>query len=192
MNKFLDRHKVAKVSCCYALAENVFAVSQAAYAGEDSVCGAPISGTNVSVEDGEIVISGDSLFDAFLIDGTFIKAPTEYKTGDMGEITQDGQIKIFGRLKEIAKVYGKQIYLPDMDKEVNDNCDVHRGRVASVAIEEDGTEKIVVLYESSDRQGREIKKCISKSFEVSCLTLRVPDGYLIKTSSGKLSRDENK
>jgi acyl-CoA synthetase (AMP-forming)/AMP-acid ligase II len=190
MDKFISRHPKAEIACCYALAENVFAVSQADYDGEVS-CGPPINGTTVRIgENNEVFIGGDCLFDAMLVDGKFVLQAGEYGTGDVGEIT-DGKLNIVGRIKEIAKLHGKQIFLPDVDKEINDQTNVHKGRVVSLGIEGQGTQKLVVLYEASTDEDRKIRQVITQNFEVVSEVLRVPDGLLKKTSSGKLSRTEN-
>lgn len=190
MDKFLVRHPKARISCCYALAENVFAVSQCDYDGTVS-CGKPLDGTSVRIaECGEIFINGDCLFDAILIDGKFISQIGEYGTGDIGEFI-NGELIILGRMKEVAKLHGKQIFLPDVDKEVNDQSNVHKGRVVSLGIESQGTQKLVVLYEGPAGEERKIRQVIMQNFEVASEVLRVPDGLLKKTSSGKISRTEN-
>lgn len=194
ISRFLKKFPKAKVEICYALAENVFAVSQGSYEKSDSKhlsCGKVLSNTKVDVVDSEIFISGDCLFDATLQAGRFLEPPTQYNTGDLGCINNLGELIITGRKKEVAKVYGKQIYLPDVDFEINQQASVKKGRVVSFSLTESSSEKIVVMYESDQNNDLEIKKIVKDYLDVICTTIRVPNDTLIKTSSGKLSREEN-
>lgn len=57
--------------------------------------GLPLDGTHISIVDGEIVIKGPTVMDGYLgrenLDGQV------WHTGDLGEITEHGEVRIFGR-----------------------------------------------------------------------------------------------
>lgn len=190
MDKFIKSHPLAKISCCYALAENTFAVSQGNYDGTKVNCGKVLPGTKVSICDGEIEISGNSLFDATLIDGKFVEVSKSYRTGDIGMI-DDENVVILGRSKEVAKIHGKQIFLPDVDFEVSSNSLVRPGRVVACCESNDLSESLIVLFEGQKEARLDISRIIKESFDVASVVFWVPDGTLIKTSSGKFARDEN-
>ena len=194
VNKFKKLYK-CKISCCYAMAENVFAVSQSDDLEElDGIlnCGIP-DGANIELDaQNQIWISGNSLFDALLQDGKLIPQNKEkYNTGDVGVISKE-KLYIVGRTKEIVKIFGKQIFLPDVDKEINDRISVHQGRVVSFGDLFCGSESLVVLYEANENYDKEIRETTFRLFGVTAKPSRVPDGILVKTSSGKISREKNK
>jgi long-subunit acyl-CoA synthetase (AMP-forming) len=56
--------------------------------------GQPLSGLSVSIDDGEIVVDGPSITDGYLGQGP---AKRPWRTGDLGEIDQDGFVTVHGR-----------------------------------------------------------------------------------------------
>ncbi|SHH40068.1 Long-chain acyl-CoA synthetase (AMP-forming) [Bradyrhizobium erythrophlei] len=56
--------------------------------------GQPLSGLSVSIDDGEIVVDGPSITDGYLGQGP---AKRPWRTGDLGEIHQDGFVTVHGR-----------------------------------------------------------------------------------------------
>ena len=51
---------------------------------------------------------------------------------------------------------------------------------------------MVVLYEANENYDKEIRETTFRLFGVTAKPSRVPDGILVKTSSGKISREKNK
>lgn len=56
--------------------------------------GHPLSGLSVSIDEGEIVVDGPSITDGYLGQGP---ANRPWRTGDLGEIDQDGFVTVHGR-----------------------------------------------------------------------------------------------
>jgi fatty-acyl-CoA synthase len=122
-----------------------------------------------------------------------------YLTGDIGYLA-DGHLFVIGRKKDIIIVGGKNIYPEDIELTISEINGVHPGRVAVFGVynEEEGTESIVVVGEVDGKANRgEIKKQIKRivSWETGYSVgdiLLVQDKWLLKTSSGKVSREGNK
>lgn len=191
IDKFMKNYN-CKIFSCYAMAENVFAVSQSedleSFGGILN-SGIPDGSTIEISESGEIWISEGTMFDARLESGVFYPPPKKYNTGDIGFL-REGKLYVTGRSKEVAKVYGKEVFLPDLEYEVTTNVEVRPGRVVCFSLEGSASEEIVLLYEAFENFDKKIKNIIYQNFEVSSKVYKVPDGFLLKTSSGKILRSE--
>jgi fatty-acyl-CoA synthase len=235
--------KQAALCTCYAMAENVFAVTQGgvdapvtidaidreamqtewearpAIEGRPSVpmpsAGRPISNTQVRVVDskgrdlperkiGELALKSDCMLSGYYHRPDITaKAFSDgwYLTGDYGYMA-DGEVYVCGRKKEIIIVGGKNIYPMDLEELAMGVKGVHPGRVSAFGIfdETSGTEDVVIVAEvetedSAEREriADEIRQAVTRG---SAVTLRhvhlVGPRWLIKTSSGKNSRLQNK
>lgn len=84
------------------------AVAQAGQAG----CGAPLSGVQVRVENGEIQIRGDVLMDGYLDEPSDGEPWTEdgwLRTGDLGGWATDGQLLVHGRVDDLIVTGGENV-----------------------------------------------------------------------------------
>lgn len=177
-------------------------------------CGKPIDGVEMRVVDdhgailpvrhiGEIHIRSNSLFTGYhnrqdlqplLPDGWFA-------TGDRGYIA-DGLAYIIGRSKDLIINAGKNIYPQDIEAIVNTVAGVHPGRavVFGVPDEREGTELIAVVAEVDTDNPEERKQIhqairqavVSQADVVVGYVTLVAAGWLIKTSSGKIARSQNR
>jgi 8-amino-7-oxononanoate synthase len=156
---------------------------------------------------GEIWVSGPSVaqgywnrqeateqtFRAYLQDtgeGPFLR------TGDLG-FMQDGEVFITGRLKDLIIIRGLNHYPQDIELTVGKSHPRLRpGNGAAMAIEIDGTERLVVVQEIERRQQRElagvfeaIRRDVAAEHDlpVEAIAL-VKAGSIPKTSSGKIQR----
>jgi acyl-CoA synthetase (AMP-forming)/AMP-acid ligase II len=124
-----------------------------------------------------------------------------YLTGDMGYIT-DGEIFVLGRKKDMLIVGGRNIYPQDLEALASMVDGVHPGRVAAFGIPNPdmGTEDAGLVAEvdtNDDKSLNRIRAAIRRVISAgSDITVRyiwlVPRGWLIKTSSGKVSRSANR
>lgn len=203
-----------RLSVCYAMAENTFAVSQTPpgsaprtiVRGERRLlsCGSPVEGTEVAILDadaqgiGEIAIRGPHLAASFL-DGVDRMRDGFYPTGDLG-LLDAGEIFVAGRKKDLVIVSGRNVFPQDAEFAASRCAGVHAGRVVCFGVDDSarGTEGLVVLFEPED--GAEVDAvavAVSRAVEaetgaVPSTVRSVPSMSLVKTSSGKISRSRNR
>jgi acyl-CoA synthetase (AMP-forming)/AMP-acid ligase II len=175
--------------------------------------GTPIPDWQVRVDDGdghavpdgtigEIAITGGSLF------AGYHKQPEEtarkfrdgwYLTGDLG-CQHAGELYLTGRVDDVIIVHGKNIYAHDVEFAMNQVPGVKAGRAVAIGIfvPEAGTQDLLLIAESTepaDRHaalGRAIKSAIVQLLGLAPRTVRIVEpGWLVKTTSGKISRAEN-
>lgn len=196
VKRFIDKYE-SRVSACYAMAENVFAVSQSRMFNDDDVlmsCGHPINGTEINIaEDGEILIRGKCTYtNEYDLEWKVRDSNNFFATGDVGRLDENGCLYVSGRKKEMFIVSGKNIFANQIEQIVNETPGVKPGRCVAFSLPKDGTEMIVVMYEGDETSSSLISRTCVSLLDVSVSIDCVPPGKLIKTSSGKLCRDKNK
>lgn len=118
-----------------------------------------------------------------------------YLTGDHG-YTADGEVYVTGRRKDLIIVGGNNIYPQDLEAIADGVEGVHAGRTVAFGVdnEQAGTEEVVVLLEAEPgrdprRVADAVRTAIARHSDcVARTVLVVPPAWLIKTSSGKISR----
>ncbi|MBC8337232.1 MAG: AMP-binding protein [Rhodospirillales bacterium] len=220
-----------QLQACYALAENVFAVSQTPLGRQPSgtplpegdnaknrtvaSVGTVLPGVGLRIldesgqplgegETGEIAITGTCLFKEYFMledltservrDGYFL-------THDLGFL-KDGELFILGRSDDLIIVNGRNHYAHDLEALVNGVEGLKPGRCAVFGVfnETLGTEEVIVVAERDPKAGIEdaaLKKTVKETlFDEADLIIRdariVGPDWLVKTSSGKISREGNK
>jgi acyl-CoA synthetase (AMP-forming)/AMP-acid ligase II len=235
--------KAEALQVCYAMAENVFAVSQTrmgetprvlavtaqslrdgrriveAPPGDESAvrllsCGRTIEGVEARIvgsqgevladegELGEVAVSGASLYSGYhrrpevtarrLVDGW-------HGTGDLGFLLA-GELYITGRIDDLLIVHGKNIYAHEVEMAVNDLGLAIPGRVVAFAAANAGlgTDDLIVLCEiAAGVEGppvkRAVREAVDATFGVTAAFVgALTPGTLVKTTSGKISRHDNK
>lgn len=181
--KFLERFRTSGISrdqlqVCYAMAENVFAVTQTTLREtvpsqfvEDGSrmlsCGRPIEGVEVRIcsqngDDagdgtvGEILIASPFLFSGYYKreDATARAfAGKWYKTGDLGFLLE-GDLYVTGRVDDLLILNGRNYYAHEIEDIVNETPGVVPGRslAISVDVEESGITGLVVLAEFEEAE----------------------------------------
>lgn len=124
-----------------------------------------------------------------------------YHTGDRGYMA-DGEIYIVGRSKDLIINAGKNVYPQDLEAIVNEIDGVYTGRavVFGVADPREGTELIAVIAEMDEAAGfehrqivQQIRQRISRQTDVTVNFVELVErGWLVKTSSGKIARSQNR
>jgi acyl-CoA synthetase (AMP-forming)/AMP-acid ligase II len=176
--------------------------------------GTPISGCEMRIINesgdvlsegsvGEIAIRSVSLFDGYrnnpektdeVLKGDW------YFSGDYGFLHQ-GEYYVIGRKKDIIIIAGNNIYPEDIEDAVSKIPDVIPGRVISFGIEDErsGTEQVCVIAESKVENEAEKKRVrlaireVGMGIDVTIGRVYLaPPRWLIKSSSGKPSRNANK
>ncbi len=177
-------------------------------------CGKPIANTQVKVVDdndnilperhvGELLVQSDCMLteyyqrpdlDPFTTDGW-------YRTGDRGYLAE-GEVYIVGRSKDLIINAGKNVYPQDIEAIVNKVEGVHAGRAVVFGVwdDRDGTELLAVVAEvdTDDEAERKtiwqsIRQMVAHQTQVTMSYVHlVGQGWLIKTSSGKIARSANR
>jgi fatty acid CoA ligase FadD28 len=120
------------------------------------------------------------------------------RTGDLGFVS-NGELFIVGRIKDLLIVYGRN-HSPD-DIEATSQ-EITGGRVAAIAVPDEGSEQLVVIIEVKRRGAsdedvmdkfavvkREVTSAISNSHGLGVADLvLVPPGSIPITTSGKVRR----
>lgn len=122
-----------------------------------------------------------------------------YRTGDLG-LVHEGALYITGRLKDVIIVNGRNFYAHDIEAVVTEVAGVKAGRVVAVGLPTPlGSEAACVLAESEappaeyGELSRRIKEAVLAHLGlVLSRAVVVPPKSLIKTTSGKVSRAENR
>ena len=172
-------------------------------------CGPPIPNTDVKIFDasfaalperqvGEIAIRSDCMLTEYFRRPDLTARAFHdgwYLTGDFGYVAE-GEIFVTGRKKDLIIVGGANIYPQDLEFVVDGVAGVHPGRTVAFGLEnaDTGTEDVVVLFETEDsavprRVEDDVRRAIaSRSDCVARVVAAVPPMWLVKTSSGKISR----
>ena len=134
----------------YGMTETVMLVSNP-YLGErrSGTVGFPLPGVKMKVEEqsGEILVSGPNVFQGYWnqLDANqevFVDSPTEhwFRTGDLGNLDEDGYLEITGRKKELIISGGYNIYPREVDDVLINHPAVEQVAVAGLPSEEWGEE----------------------------------------------------
>jgi acyl-CoA synthetase (AMP-forming)/AMP-acid ligase II len=206
VRRFLG-HVKAKPTCfaaCYAMAENIFAVSIShglrvtTIDGNEVVsCGRPISDVQVKTVDGEVWVRSPSSIERYLTGEDIRDADGFYPTGDLGQMI-NGELHIAGRRHDLLNQAGRKFILSDIDLQVNEIAPWVRGRVCAGAVKDERlqTEAAIVLIEAKDFFARtdagEIAAALRATTGIDQLTVEfVPPSFLTKTTSGKINRKKS-
>jgi fatty-acyl-CoA synthase len=154
-------------------------------------------------EVGEICLRGESIAAGYRTDVGYIKATDAegwLATGDVGYMTEDAQLVICGRRKDMLIISGRNVYPVDIERAAARVEGVRAGNTAAVRMSNSGSsEGFAVIVESiasadqgeSHRIEREVASRVFQEMGVSPRCVRVVGiGCIPKTPSGKLRRIE--
>ncbi|HEY8981037.1 MAG TPA: aminotransferase class I/II-fold pyridoxal phosphate-dependent enzyme [Streptomyces sp.] len=183
-------------------------------------CGRPVDGVDVAIVDaathrriaepgriGEIWAAGGSVAHGYwrrpeATEETFRariegEGPRHYlRTADLGFMT-DGQLYVVGRTKDVIVVQGRNHYPHDVELTVEKTDPAIRGdNGAAFSVEVDGAEEMVVAYEVTSRQVKnipallaEVRSAIAQAHEITPhAVVLLKRGAVHKTTSGKIQR----
>ena len=174
--------------------------------------GKPLPGIEVIVGDasgdaakarrvGELRIRGDAVSRHYLTSGgkqSLLDDDGWFSTGDMGYVTETGEVVICGRLKDMIIVAGRNIFPADIERAACRVDGVRSGNAIAVALAAAGIrEEFAVIVEagnsadleSSARIKNDVSNAIHAAFGVSPrLVSVIPPRTLPKTPSGKPRR----
>ncbi|MBF0434329.1 MAG: AMP-binding protein [Magnetococcales bacterium] len=168
-------------------------------------CGPPLSGVEVRIQPragadvGAIFLRGPCAVRGYY------QAPAMdddgwFPTGDLG-FMHAGELYVCGRQKEVIIQNGKNIYPQDVEAILHSHPAVHPGRVAVVGMEDPelDTQRTFALVEPEramtlDQRvlvGQELQSRLAWHLDIAVQVAVVPRGWLRKTSSGKMAREQN-
>lgn len=174
--------------------------------------GCPLKGLEARVVDddgnilpargvGVIHVRGESVTQGYATMGGFVAAQDDrgwYDTGDLGYLTETGQIVVCGRVKDVIIMAGRNIYPTDIERAAGRVSGVRPGCAVAVRLEAGHSrETFAVAVESSDWQDpaevRRIEHQVAHEVvvEVGVRPRNVivfEPGMIPKTPSGKLRR----
>jgi acyl-CoA synthetase (AMP-forming)/AMP-acid ligase II len=201
--KFLAALKAPETlfSPCYAMAENIFAVTlgqgcrTAMIDGTEIVsCGRAIPGVEIKTVDGEIWVRSPTALVSYLAGNDIRDADGFYPTGDLGQLV-DGELFVAGRKQDLLIQAGRKFILSDIDLRLNELFADIRGRGTALALRDDrlGTEMPTVLIEAADFftriDGPQMAAALKDATGLDQIEVAfVPPRFLTKTSSGKVNR----
>jgi len=197
------------LSVCYALAENVFAVSQSEGIREEiyhgkkyTSCGKIIPGVSVLIVSENKDVTNEKIGMVYVKSSSCPKTNRDeesyydyYNTGDIG-FMQGGHLYIVDRQKDSFVSFGINIYPSPIERETAKINNIKPGRVACFGVPNriKGTSEVHICAEyTGTNEGKKetinmIIKKIKDIFNLSATIHLLGEGFLIKTSSGKISR----
>lgn len=178
-------------------------------------CGAPIPGVEVAVLDamkrpvgdgavGRIAIRGDAIFDGYYgLPEETAKSMADgwYVSRDLGFL-RDAELYVLGREDDLIIVNGKNLFAHEVEYLLSRVPGLKPGRGVAFGVFSDdlGSEELIVVAEISRCANvdgrvlqREIKQLILDHTAILARQVRlVEEGWLVKTTSGKISRSLNR
>lgn len=221
--RFLERFESSGVrseqlQICYAMAENVFAVTQTPLGRPVNVhdrwvsCGTPVDGVEIEIRSpgGMAVAEGDvgeiCLRSPFMFDGYYKLPETTrervrdgwYYTRDMGFL-HAGELYVTGRIDDMLIVNGRNYYAHEIEAIVNSVGGAIPGRNVAIGVNDERTDATVVVVLAECRAGLddsalavEIKRRVLESLGLAIHSVVIlSSGEMVKTTSGKISRSKN-
>jgi len=175
--------------------------------------GPPIPGTRMKIVDasgaelpgrsvGQIAIASPYLFSGYYGTPTAAEKFRDgwYMTGDLGFIDA-GELFVCGRVDDLLIINGRNIYAHDVEYAINRHTAVKPGRCVAIAPynRRVGSQSLVLIAELDDTGAdarrqlmRAAQTVIETAFGATAYDVHVTDpGWLIKTTSGKISREAN-
>lgn len=154
---------------------------------------------------GELAIRGQFLFSGYYGNAALSDQKFQgdlYCTGDLG-FRHDGEVYVLGRVDDLIIVNGKNIVAHEIERMAPDaHADVKPGRVVAVPIShrDSGSDVLVLIAEriagTSSPAAAMITAISDRVFSeigVKPVDVRIVDeGWLLKTTSGKISRKDNR
>lgn len=177
-------------------------------------CGKAIDGVSIRIKRGannrKAAVAGEiEIRSGFLFGGYYRNEEADlqafdgewFNTGDIGFI-KDGELYVCGRKKELLIVHGRNYYANDIEQILGCVAGVKRGRAMAFGRfdEVSQSEQAIALVERDPAHQadplelrRSVKQAVFDALELTLHAVEVVEpNTLIKTTSGKLSREENR
>lgn len=180
------------------------------------LCGATLAGSGLTIRIvdpltgdelprrrvGEVEITGPTVAPGYygheeFDSGPDASAPTRtyrFRPGDLGYLTENGEIGILGRTDDKIIVAGRNVWPQDIERAVSEVDGIRPGHAAAIGVWDrtHGTEKVVVFAEARGESSALVGAVKAQVAQVCGLTPAhvqiLSPGSLPKTTSGKLQR----
>lgn len=170
-----------------------------------AVVGRPLDGVDVRVAKqgnqpgaagGSLEIRGPSVVSGYLDGSLDLTDDGWFRTGDMGQLLEDGSLVVTGRAKDVMKFGGRNVWPIEVEEVVAGVPGIRLGRVAAFSVRrsEDAREILVIAAEYRGASEAEvvprIRRVVREATGVGpsdIVLLR--RGTLPRTTSGKLRRE---
>jgi fatty-acyl-CoA synthase len=162
-----------------------------------------VDGLNLNIigggQVGEISLKGDFIFSGYYkVTSDYCFNNNYYLTGDIGFI-HENELYLLGRVKDTIIVLGKNFFAHEIEDVINIVEDIKPGRSVAIGIEnsEVGSEDVIIVIETEDFSNtdflrREVKHKLEGVLGlIPRKIVFVQHGWLVKSTSGKISRAEN-
>ena len=177
-------------------------------------CGQPVAGIRLGIYDedrmplpdgkvGEIAVSGDFLFSGYNQDPERTRLQLQdgvYFTRDLGFILE-GAIYILGRVDDLIIINGRNIYAHEIEDLMGNVHGLKPGRSVALGWADDrnGTQGLLIIAEKlrgttrleADLRSEVVRRIFSVINVMPKSVHFVDEGWLVKTTSGKISREMN-
>jgi acyl-CoA synthetase (AMP-forming)/AMP-acid ligase II len=153
---------------------------------------------------GEVTVRGDFVFSGYykLPEQTAVKfTDGVYRTSDLGFVW-DGELFVLGRMDDLVIINGRNFFSHEVEHVVSTIPGLKPGRNVLFAVDEAaaGTQGAVLVSEcdaldpaASAQLKRRIRQAVMSECDLSLHEiLLAPPGWIVKTTSGKISRLENR
>lgn len=179
-------------------------------------CGRPIDGVEIVIADthghplpdgevGEICIRAPFLFTGYYkreAETREALADGFYRSGDLG-LTVRGELFVVGRKKDLIIVHGKNLVGHEIEEALAGREGIRPGRVVAFGLynERVGSEDLVILFEPQGEMELARLKALQNEIKEQVFSISgvypqivrtVPQGWLVKTTSGKIGREANR
>jgi acyl-CoA synthetase (AMP-forming)/AMP-acid ligase II len=164
--------------------------------------GRPIEGLRVRSVGGavgEIQVLGPCVFNGYFgRDSADAFDDGWYRTGDIGFL-HDGELYVLGREKDVIIVQGKNVLAHEIEALVGAVPGVKPGRAVALGLFNAavGSEEVVIVAELADTRARneirtDIRKVLESTIGLAPRRIELVEAnWLVKSTSGKISRSEN-
>ena len=152
---------------------------------------------------GQLVVRGPFVFTGYYKNDELTQTRLKdgwYYTNDLGFVIEN-HIFVLGRLDDVIICNGKNIYANEVESAVANVHGVKAGRCVAVAVDDQrsGSQQLIIVAEQETddvnllaEARKTIRARVFAAAGVPPHAIRfVPPGWLIKTTSGKVSRKEN-
>jgi fatty-acyl-CoA synthase len=158
----------------------------------------PLEGVEVRIGDGEIQVRGWNVMKGYYNDReATAKAFTEdgwLRTGDLGELTADGRLRMLGRLKDVFRVGGENVAPAEVEEALLAHPAVETAQVIGVPDRRLG--EVPAAYVTLRSRGSATEEDLIRWCKARCANFRVPRYLRIvenfesigMTASGKVQK----